>query len=227
MASTGMLVLIPLRKALNVLRYMLFFLGPGMLYHFIRKRSSWRRLEEYAEKNRIERMPGSSCDDFGKMVWKRDGRLVVVSIRYENPGSGPGISVALNTGEEMLRLKTYRPMNRPAEGWEAFISPNADFNLLYRTREVRTDYSRELLSGPELFDAMADFHRDWLLYLSSDIGSNGLDADGEWVTCHLGPPMIRSMFPYVTPEEIEAILPDLLGIAGIFDSALQAGKGED
>ena len=227
MRGTGIIFLMALKRTLNILRYIFFFLGPGMLYHFIRKRRSWRRLEEYAEKNRIERVRGSSFDDFGEMVWKRDGRLVVVRIRYENPGSGPGISVALRTGEEMLRLKTYRPMNRPTEGWEAFISPNPDFNLLYRTREVRTDYSRELLSGPELFDAMAGFHRDWLLYLSSDIGSNGLDADGKWVTCHLGPPVIRSMFPYITPEEIEAILPDLLGIADIFDSALQAGKGED
>ncbi|MBN2587431.1 MAG: hypothetical protein JXA64_09740 [Candidatus Fermentibacteraceae bacterium] len=212
------------RLLVNIGRYILFFLGPGMLYQYLRKRSTWKRLEEYAARNGIERRLTDSLDDFGELHWIADGRGVTVRICYDNPNFGPWISVRLRLDTEMLDLKTYKPMTRPGEGWERFDSPDPVFNRLYRSRCVWSVYSDQLLSRPEIFSRMVRFFGDWMLYLSSDIGINGLVVDGRSVTCHFGPSVIRSMYPYITPEEIEAVLPDMLELADVFDSAFAGGQ---
>jgi hypothetical protein len=213
--------LILLRRVVNIGRYILFFLGPGMLYHYLRKRRTWARLEAFASGRGIERKLTDSYDDFGELHWVQDGRPVIVRICYDNPNFGPWISVGLHLNTEMLDLKTYRPMTRPREGWEQFDSPVDDFNRLYRSRFIWSAYREPLLSASGVFNMMVGFYRDWMLYLSSDIGINGLVLDGRTVRCHFGPSVIRSMYPYITPEEIEAVLPDLIRLADEFDSAFR------
>jgi hypothetical protein len=215
------------RRAVNIVRYVLFFLGPGMLYHYLRKRRTWKRLEDYAARNGFKRKLTSSYDDFGELHWTAGGRHVTVRICYDNPNFGPWIAVKLRLDTEILDLKTYKPMTRPREGWEEFDSPDPDFNSLYRSRCVWSVYRDQLLSRPEIFSRMVRFFGDWMLYLSSDIGINGLVVDGRSVTCHFGPSVIRSMYPYITPEEIEAVLPDMLELADVFDSAFEEGAAAE
>jgi hypothetical protein len=213
-----------LKRLLNAIRYFFFFLGPGMLFHYIRKRKNWKRLEQYALDNKIERVLTKSRDDFGELHWEVDGRPVIARICYDNPSFGPWLSVGLKLDTDMLNLKTYRPMNRPNEGWDEFTSPDPEFNYLYRTRQVRSDYRRLLLDSPDIFSEIVHFCSEWMLYMSSDIGTNGLTVDGEEIRFIFGPSPIRSMFPYIRPEEIDAVLPDIIALADSFDSALAPGK---
>lgn len=210
-----------LKRSIFILRFVLFFLGPGMLYHYLKKRKTWKRLEQYAKDNKIKRELSNSYDDFGELHWESHGRPITVRICYDNPSFGPWISVGLKLNTQILRLHTYKPMNRPGSGWEEFISPNPEFNYLYRTRHVRSDYREKLLQSSTIFDDIVEFYSDWILYLSNDIGTNGLVVDGEEVRFVFGPSSIRSMFPYVTPEEIEAVLPDMIKLAEKFDRIFQ------
>ena len=206
-----------LQRIIYSLRFFIFFLGPGMLYHYLKKKQTWKRLEQYAKDNTIKRELNNSCDDFGELHWESHGRPVTVRICYDNPSFGPWISVGLKLNTQILRLHTNKPMNRPGSGWEEFNSPNPEFNYLYRTRQVRSDYREKLLRSFTIFDDIVKFYSDWILYLSNDIGTNGLVVDGEEVRFVFGPSAIRSMFPYVTPEEIEAVLPDMIELADRFD----------
>ena len=206
-----------LQRIIYFLRFIIFFLGPGMLYHYLKKKQTWKRLEQYARDNRIKRELTSSYDNFGELLWESHGRPVTVRICYDNPSFGPWISVGLKLNTQILRLHTYKPMTRPGSGWEEFISPSPEFNYLYRTRHVRSDYREKLLISLTIFDDIVKFYSDWILYLSNDIGTNGLVVDGEEVRFCFGPSAIRSMFPYVTPEEIEAVLPDMIELAEKFD----------
>ena len=214
-----------LKRTISILRFIIFFLGPGMLYHYLKKEKTWKRLEQYAKDNKIKRELTNSYDDFGELLWESHGRPVTVRICYDNPSFGPWISVDLKLNTQILRLHTYKPTNRPGSGWEEFTSPNPEFNYLYRSRQVRSDYREKLLNSSTIFNDIVKFYSDWILYLSSDIGTNGLVVDGEEVRFVFGPSAIRSMFPYVTPEEIEAILPDMIGLAEKFDRVFQS-EGE-
>jgi hypothetical protein len=133
----------------------------------------------------------------------------------------PWISVGLKLNTQILRLHTYKSMTRPGSGWEEFISPSPEFNYLYRTRHVRSDYREKFLNSLTIFDDIVKFYSDWILYLSNDIGTNGLVVDGEEVRFTFGPSAIRRMFPYITPEEIEAVLPDMVELAEKFDRIFQ------
>ena len=90
----------------------------------------------------------------------------------------------------------------------------------------KSNYRDALLGSPSIFDQIVKFYSHWALYLSSDIGTNGLVVTGEKIRFIFGPSMIRSAFPYITPEEIEAVLPDLLYLAESFDKVFQTdGNG--
>ncbi len=210
-----------LKRSIFIFRVFLFFLGPGMLYHYLKKKRTWRRLEQYAKDNKIQRELSNSSDDFGELHWESHGRPITVRICYDNPSFGPWISVGLKLNTQILRLHTYKPMNRPGEGWEEFTSPSPEFNYLYESRQVKSDYREKLLQSSTIFDDIVKFYSDWILYLSNDIGTNGLVVDGEEVRFTFGPSAIRSMFPYVTPEEIEAVLPDMIELAERFDRIFQ------
>jgi hypothetical protein len=204
----------------NIFRFIIFFIGPGMLYYYVKKKITWGRLERYAKQNQIEHVLTRSYDDFGELHWESHGRPVRVRICYDNPSFGPWISVGLKLNEDILRLHTYKPMTRPLAGWEVFISPNREFNHLYKTREVRAEYGEKLLQS-NIFQDIVQFCSDWMLYLSNDIGTNGLVVNGEEVRFCFGPSAIRSFFPYITPEEIEAVLPDMIELADKFDRIFQ------
>lgn len=207
------------KRSLTTGRFVLFFCGPGMLYHYLKKRRAWRRLEEYAEDKGAERTRTDSVNDFGELRWMQSGRPVRVRICHDNPSFGPWISLGLKLDDEMLFLKTYTPITRPRSEWVMFNSGVEDFDRLYRTRQIRMDYGEKVDGAEEVFRRIVQFHYDWLLYLAADTGCNGLDINGEYVRCTLGPSIVRSTFPYITPEEIEALLPDMLRIADCFDSA--------
>ncbi|MCK5115526.1 MAG: hypothetical protein KAR44_02935 [Candidatus Aegiribacteria sp.] len=210
-----------LKRIIYFFKFIIFFLGPGMLYHYLKKKQTWKRLEQYTKDNKIKRELTSSYDDFGELHWESHGRPVTVRICYDNPSFGPWISVGLKLNTQILRLHTYKPMNRPGSGWEEFTSPSPEFNYLYESRQVRSDYRDKLLNSFTIFDDIVKFYSDWILYLSNDIGTNGLVVDGEEVRFVFGPSAIRSMFPYVTPEEIEAVLPDMIELAEKFDRIFQ------
>jgi len=205
-----------LKRTLTILRCAVFFLGPGMLYHYLKKKQTWKRLERYAKERDIEHVLTESYDDFGELQWESDGRPVVVRICYDNPSFGPWISVGLNLNREILNLHTYKPMTRPLPGWEDFISPSPEFNYIYKTRQVRAEYGEKLLHS-NIFQDIVKFCSDWMLYLSIDIGTNGLVVDGKEIKFFFGPSVIRSNYPYITPEEIEAVLPEMLKLAEKFD----------
>jgi len=214
-----------LKRTISILRFIIFFLGPGMLYHYLKMKKTWNRLEQYAKEKKIEHVLSDSYDDFGELHWESHGRSVTVRICYDNPSFGPWISVGLKLNKHILRLHTNKPMNRPGSGWEEFTSPSPEFNYPYRSRQVRSDYREKLLNSSTIFDDMVRFYSDWILYLSNDIGTNGLVVDGEEVRFVFGPSAIRSMFPYVTPEEIEAVLPDMIELADKFDRIFQPDGG--
>jgi len=211
-----------LRIAVNIVRFIIFFFGPGMVYHLLKKRDTWKRLEQYAKEKNIEHVRSDSYDDFGELHWESHGRPVVVRICYDNPDFGPWISVGLKLNREILSLRTSRPLTRPLPGWEEFISPNRTFNRLYKTRQIRSKYAEKLLQS-DIFQDIVKFCSDWALYLSRDMGTNGLVVNGEEIRFIFGPPIIKSIFPYITPEEIEAVLPDMIELADNFDRIFQTG----
>lgn len=208
------------KSTVNIMRFTAFFLGPGMLCHFLKKKVTWKRLEQYAKEKNIEHVPADSYKDFGELHWESRGRPVRVRICYDNPSFGPWISAGLKLNTDILKLHTYKPLTRPLPGWEAFISPNSEFNHLYKTREVKSEYGEKLLKS-KIFQDIVEFCSDWALYLSSDIGTNGLVLNGEEIRFCFGPSIIRSSFPYITPEEIEAVLPEMIKLADKFDRIYQ------
>ena len=212
------------KRIIDGFRFFFFFTGPGILYHWWKKQTALKRLELYAVERRIKRELTSSLSDFGELHWELDGRPIVARICYDNPSSGPWISVGLKLNERILRLHTCKPMTRSGEGWEEFKSPDSAFNYLYKSRVVKSNYRNALLGSPFIFEEIVKFYSHWALYLSSDIGTNGLVVTGEIIRFTFGPSMIRSFFPYITPEEIEAVLPDLLELAESFDKVFQADR---
>ena len=215
-----------LKRIINGFRFFFFFIGPGMIYHWWKKKTALKRLELYAVEKKIKRELTSSLSDFGELHWEINGRPIVARICHDNPSFGPWISVGLKKDERILRLHTYKPMTRPGEGWEEFKSPNNVFNYLYKSRMVKSAYREVLLGSPSIFDKIVKFYSHWALYLSNDIGSNGLVITGEKIRFIFGPSMIRSMFPYITPAEIEAVLPELLKLAESFDKVFPADGNE-
>ncbi|MCP4135522.1 MAG: hypothetical protein GY754_31425 [bacterium] len=210
-----------LKRILFSFKFLVFFLGPGSLYSYIAKKIYWKKLELYADLKGYHHEPGRFKYDFGELHWECRGMPVKVRICYDHLSSGPWISVGLKTGKEILELETGKPLVDLMDDWEEFTPENRAFNYLYRTRRVDSNYAEKLLNAPRLFDAIVNFYRKWVFHLSNDVGTNGLVVDGEKVVCTFGPSMLLSLFPYISPEKIERILPDMIKLAEKFDAAVQ------
>lgn len=210
-----------LKRVVNTFRLVFFFLGLGMILHYFKKRKTWKRLAHFAKDRGIKHVPSNRVEDFGELHWEVEGRPVIARMCYDNPSFGPWISVGLNLNTEILNLRTYKPLVPPNLGWEQFHSPSRGFDYLYKTREIKSDYKEGLLGSPEFFDDVVKFCYTWMLYMSTDIGTNGLDMDGKEIRFIFGPSPIRSSYPYITPEEIDSILPDMIRLAEKFDSLFE------